>query len=54
MKKNLLNFEETISLFQLGAYGFKFQSQRGDTFTSELDGNMRLKIIPVPEEGEAE
>jgi len=56
MKKNILSFEEAISLFHVGAYGFTFQSQRGDNFTSELDLNTRLVIKPVDadEEGETE
>ena len=55
MKKNILNFDEAISLFQVGAYGFTFQSQRGDTFTSQLDDATRLVIKPVEiTEGEIE
>lgn len=57
MRKNILNFEEAISLFHVGAYGFFFQSQRGDVFTSELDSATRLVIKPSDapvEEGEAE
>jgi hypothetical protein len=55
MKKNVLNFEEAISLFHVGAYGFTFQSQRGDEFTSSFDNQERLVISPVAiEEGKTE
>lgn len=55
MKKNILNFEEAVQLFHVGAYGFAFESQRGDIFTSELDNATRLVIKPVKaEEEEAE
>jgi len=50
MKKNVLNFEEAISLFHVGAYGFTFQSQRGDQFTSSLDDQQRLVITPIATE----
>ena len=50
MKKNILSFEEAISLLHVGAYNFKFQSQRGDTFAVELDHNLRPKIDPVETE----
>lgn len=52
MKKNLLSFDEAISLLHVGAYNFKFQSQRGDTFAVELDHNLRPKIDPVETEEE--
>ena len=55
MKKNVLSFEEAISLLHVGAYNFKFESQRGDTFAVELDHNLRPKIDPVePDEGKSE
>ena len=53
MKKNILTFEEAISLLHVGAYGFKFQSQRGDTFAVDLDHNLRPKIDAVEEKEEA-
>ena len=54
MKKNILSFEEAITLMHVGAHGFKFQSQRGDTFAVELDHNDRLKIDLVTEEEKVE
>lgn len=53
MKKNILTFEEAISLLHVGAYGFKFQTQRGDTFAVDLDHNLRPKIDAVEEKEEA-
>lgn len=58
MNKGIFTFDEAISLFHVGAYGFKFQSQRSDTFTSKLepqaDGMVRLVVVPVTEEEETE
>ena len=50
MNKGILSFDEAISLMHVGAHGFKFQSQRGDTFAVELDHNDRIKIDLVTEE----
>lgn len=52
MKKDILTFDEAIALFHVGAFGFKFQSQRNDVFTSKLDAHQRLQILPVTDEGE--
>jgi hypothetical protein len=54
MKKNIFTFEEAIQLLNVGALGFRFQSQRGDTFTTVLDLTERVRVIPVMEEGELE
>ena len=54
MKKGILSFDEAITLIQIGAHGFKFQSQRGDMFTVELDHNDRIKIDLVTEEEKVE
>lgn len=55
MKKNAMSFDEAVNLFYSGAFGFVFQSQRGDYFTSEMTENGNLKIIPTePEEGASE
>lgn len=54
MKKGILSFDEAIALMHVGAHGFKFQSQRGDTFAVELDHNDRLKIDLVTEEERVE
>lgn len=48
--KPMFTFDEAISLFHVGAYGFFFQNQRGNVFTSELDLNTRLIVKPVEEE----
>lgn len=54
MKQGILSFDEAIALINLGAYGFKFQSQRGDTFAVELDHMHQLKIDLVTEEEKVE
>ena len=54
MKKGILSFDEAIALMHVGAHGFKFQSQRGDTYAARLDHNDRLKIDLVTEEEKVE
>ncbi len=54
MKEGILSFDEAIALMHIGAHGFKFQSQRGDTFVVWLDHNDRLKIDLVIEEEKIE
>lgn len=54
MKEGILSFDEAIALMHVGAYGFSFQSQRGDTFRVRLDHNDRIKIDLEKEEGKTE
>lgn len=52
--KNVVDFDEAISLMSVGAYGFTFSTSRGGKFSVELDHNEPPwpKLTPVVDEEE--
>jgi hypothetical protein len=52
MKQGRFSFDEAIRLIGVGAHGFQFQSERGDTFGVTLDHMDHMRIRPINDENE--
>lgn len=52
IERRHMNFDEAISLLQVGATGFTFKNQAGETFKTEKDKDLFVTITHVPAEGE--